>query len=207
MISSRQLECCSINQGGIRWGVSFETIPAAALRSAAAWRYESRPPVDFAAAATGEWQSRGGFASTRAGSENSAAGRRCHFVREWQSRPGSDSENSAAGRRCHFGPMGCPVTYPHCKGQEARKRRGRLQARSAARRPLNVGSLMSQRRVPAHPGGLFPFVCCDCRRSFKRPLNGATLAPRPCPLCGGPAAVVHHKFKAPKASDVAQWEK
>lgn len=64
---------------------------------------------------------------------------------------------------------------------------------------------MSRRRVPANPGCLFPFVCCDCRRSFKRPLNG--LAPRPCPLCGRAAPWVHRKFKAPKATDVAQWEK
>src|SRR4051794_22756971 len=64
---------------------------------------------------------------------------------------------------------------------------------------------MSKRRVPAHPGYLAPFVCCDCRRSFKRPLNG--LEPRPCPLCGRPAAWVNRKFKAPKSPDVAQWEK
>jgi hypothetical protein len=72
--------------------------------------------------------------------------------------------------------------------------------------PLTKSQVMSQRRVPANPpGGLFPFVCCNCRRSFKRPSNG--FRPRPCPLCGQPAQWVHLKFKAPKATDVAQWEK
>jgi hypothetical protein len=65
---------------------------------------------------------------------------------------------------------------------------------------------MSKRRRLAYPDTLYPFVCCDCRRSFKRPSNEGLL-PRPCPLCGQPAAWVNRKFKAPKATDVAQWEK
>ena len=66
---------------------------------------------------------------------------------------------------------------------------------------------MSQRHINADPGVLFPFVCCDCRRSFKRPLNLLSPRPRPCPLCGQPAPWVHRKFKAPRATDVAHWEK
>lgn len=55
---------------------------------------------------------------------------------------------------------------------------------------------------------LFPTVCFDCRRSFKRPR--ATVwnpVPPKCPLCGGPAVTLGRKFKAPAATDVKQWEK
>src|SRR5438309_5752690 len=59
---------------------------------------------------------------------------------------------------------------------------------------------------------LGPYVCCDCRRKFKRPLSDGQLSPgihetRPCPRCGKPAVLVGRKFKAPRASDKKQWEK
>jgi hypothetical protein len=64
---------------------------------------------------------------------------------------------------------------------------------------------MSQRRVPANPGGLFPFVCCDCRRVFRRPFDN--FRPRPCPVCGRLASCVFRKFRPPPAAKAAQWEK
>ena len=49
-----------------------------------------------------------------------------------------------------------------------------------------------------------PFVCLDCRRSFKRPTGPAR---RPCPRCGEPAVGLSQKFKPPRAGDDEQWEK
>ncbi len=58
----------------------------------------------------------------------------------------------------------------------------------------------------ANPGYLAPFVCIECRRSFKRPQQ-KEVTHRPCPLCGEPAVAVSEKFKPPKANDDEQWEK
>lgn len=71
---------------------------------------------------------------------------------------------------------------------------------------------MSQRYTSANPGGLYPYVCCDCRRAFKRPPYDHSPPPgqletRPCPLCGKPAIWVHSRFKVPRSSDAEQWEK
>lgn len=53
---------------------------------------------------------------------------------------------------------------------------------------------------------LAPFVCVDCRRSFKRPwTKGVTH--RPCPVCAKAAVCVAHNFKPPRANDDEQWEK
>ncbi len=58
----------------------------------------------------------------------------------------------------------------------------------------------------ANPRYLAPFVCIDCRRSFKRPwIKGITH--RPCPACGKPAVGVSQKFKPPRAVDDEQWDK
>ena len=62
-----------------------------------------------------------------------------------------------------------------------------------------------------------PFACFDCRKSFKqtnrwelpeerRPAKGE-VRHVPCPECGKPMADMGHDFKAPKATDVAQWKK
>jgi hypothetical protein len=53
---------------------------------------------------------------------------------------------------------------------------------------------------------LFPFVCLDCRKVFKRPFERKH-ATRPCPVCGKPATQLSRKFKPPKADDKAQWRK
>ncbi|PKO67322.1 MAG: hypothetical protein CVU22_12365 [Betaproteobacteria bacterium HGW-Betaproteobacteria-16] len=51
---------------------------------------------------------------------------------------------------------------------------------------------------------LFPHVCFDCRKSFKKP---ASDEPRLCPQCSNPLAKLSRKFSAPASSDKAQWEK
>lgn len=53
---------------------------------------------------------------------------------------------------------------------------------------------------------LSPFVCVDCRRSFKRRWTKG-LTHRPCPVCGKPAICLDRKFKPPRATDDEQWEK
>lgn len=53
---------------------------------------------------------------------------------------------------------------------------------------------------------LAPFVCVDCRRSFKRPWTKG-ITHRPCPVCGKPAICLSRKFKPPRANDDEQWEK
>lgn len=57
-----------------------------------------------------------------------------------------------------------------------------------------------------NPRYLAPFVCLDCRRSFKRPFD-RDVTHRPCPVCGQPAIALSQKFKPPKASDDEQWAK
>lgn len=51
---------------------------------------------------------------------------------------------------------------------------------------------------------LFPHVCFDCRKSFKKP---ASDEPRLCPQCANPMVKLSRKFSAPAASDKAQWAK
>lgn len=51
---------------------------------------------------------------------------------------------------------------------------------------------------------LFPHVCFKCRKSFKKP---ARSEPRLCPQCAGALTRLSRKFKAPKSSDLPQWEK
>jgi hypothetical protein len=51
---------------------------------------------------------------------------------------------------------------------------------------------------------LFPHICVDCRKSFKKP---ESLMPRACPQCAGPMTQLSRKFKAPAARAKAQWEK
>src|ERR1700722_6965022 len=66
---------------------------------------------------------------------------------------------------------------------------------------------MLQPFVRLSPSSLQRYICCDCRRAFK--LAPTSLGPhsKPCPHCRNPAPWVHNRFKAPRASDVAQWEK
>ena len=58
----------------------------------------------------------------------------------------------------------------------------------------------------ANPTYLGPFVCVDCRRSFKRPQQKG-VTHRPCPLCNQPAVQVSQKFKPPRDADIQQWDK
>ena len=51
---------------------------------------------------------------------------------------------------------------------------------------------------------LFPFVCFNCRKSFRKP--GRAL-PRLCPQCGREMVILNRKFSAPKMSDIGQWRK
>lgn len=57
-----------------------------------------------------------------------------------------------------------------------------------------------------HPPYLVPYACCECRKAFRRPYASGALT-TVCPECGGAAHLTSRKFKAPKKSDVAQWEK
>jgi hypothetical protein len=63
-----------------------------------------------------------------------------------------------------------------------------------------------QRINEANRNYLAPFVCLDCRRSFKRPWTKG-ITHRPCPVCGKPAVCLSRKFKPPRATDDEQWEK
>ncbi len=53
------------------------------------------------------------------------------------------------------------------------------------------------------------YVCLDCRRSFKRPVD--MMAPlahqKKCPHCGGVAHSVGRHFRPPRRDNLAQWEK
>lgn len=49
----------------------------------------------------------------------------------------------------------------------------------------------------------FPFVCVECRKSYKYP---ATVDERHCPQCGKATVRLSRKFAAPPARDRAQWK-
>ena len=51
---------------------------------------------------------------------------------------------------------------------------------------------------------LFPNLCFECRKSFKKPRAEEA---RICPECGGPLVEVGRKFSVPKSNDKHQWEK
>jgi hypothetical protein len=51
---------------------------------------------------------------------------------------------------------------------------------------------------------LFPHVCLQCRKSFKKPVSPSV---RTCSTCTGTLTQLSRKFKAPKTSDLAQWAK
>lgn len=51
---------------------------------------------------------------------------------------------------------------------------------------------------------LFPNVCFECKKSFKKP---STDEARVCPDCGGNLIELSRKFSAPKSSDTKQWQK
>jgi DNA-directed RNA polymerase subunit RPC12/RpoP len=51
---------------------------------------------------------------------------------------------------------------------------------------------------------LFPNLCFECRKSFKKPRSEKV---RTCPECGGSLIEVSRKFSAPKSTDKSQWEK
>ena len=53
-----------------------------------------------------------------------------------------------------------------------------------------------------------PYACFPCRRSFKRRIAVAELPDSlTCPHCGSAAVRLSHKFKAPRQSDIEQWQK
>lgn len=51
---------------------------------------------------------------------------------------------------------------------------------------------------------LFPNVCFECRKSFKKPRSQQ---PRMCPQCGNQLVALNRKFSAPKSTDIEQWKK
>jgi DNA-directed RNA polymerase subunit RPC12/RpoP len=51
---------------------------------------------------------------------------------------------------------------------------------------------------------LFPHVCFQCRKSFKKPQSQE---PGICSQCGSQLTALSRKFAAPKTSNVAQWNK
>ncbi len=51
---------------------------------------------------------------------------------------------------------------------------------------------------------LFPNVCFECKKSFKKPESESS---RVCPECGGVMIELSRKFSAPKSTDIAQWNK
>ncbi len=52
------------------------------------------------------------------------------------------------------------------------------------------------------------FACFECRKAFKREYTfGSNIQELPCPQCGRSAHNLGRHFKAPKKSDVKQWEK
>jgi hypothetical protein len=51
---------------------------------------------------------------------------------------------------------------------------------------------------------LYPFVCCACRKCFRKPSMTESLR---CPQCARVMSMVDKKFAAPKMADVAQWQK
>jgi hypothetical protein len=53
-------------------------------------------------------------------------------------------------------------------------------------------------------GHLFPHVCFQCKKSFKKPISDD---PRLCPQCGGETIRLSRRFSTPAAMDVLQWKK
>jgi hypothetical protein len=76
---------------------------------------------------------------------------------------------------------------------------------------MNQGLERKQRLAPARKTDqaasayLHPYVCFNCRRSFKR--ANTTAAVLTCPHCAGPAIGLTRKFKPPPRSDLKQWAK
>ncbi len=56
------------------------------------------------------------------------------------------------------------------------------------------------------PAYLIPYACLECRKAFKRHNDTDALTMK-CPECGGSAHRTSRKFKAPRRSDLQQWEK
>lgn len=58
---------------------------------------------------------------------------------------------------------------------------------------------------PYHRGPeyLVAHACFDCRKSWKLPEESSAV----CPQCGKPVNWMGRAFKAPKKTDVEQWEK
>jgi hypothetical protein len=55
------------------------------------------------------------------------------------------------------------------------------------------------------PNLLSPYACLNCRKVFKR--LGPVGDRKPCPNCGAESVCLCYKFKAPKSSDIEQWQK
>lgn len=70
-----------------------------------------------------------------------------------------------------------------------------------------MGKFQHHSRFPKHKhvqAYRFPFVCFDCRKSFKLPVSAGS---RLCPQCRRPMEMLSRKFSAPKSADAAQWKK
>jgi predicted RNA-binding Zn-ribbon protein involved in translation (DUF1610 family) len=59
-------------------------------------------------------------------------------------------------------------------------------------------------KLKIHQKYLFPNVCFDCRKSFKKPRKDVN---HKCPQCEKGMIVLSRKFHAPKMTDIEQWEK
>jgi tRNA(Ile2) C34 agmatinyltransferase TiaS len=69
---------------------------------------------------------------------------------------------------------------------------------------------MDQRKATAHDF-LYPmqFACFECRKSFKQHMMVSQLDKHEptCPQCGDKMSMMGRAFKAPRNSDIKQWQK
>jgi hypothetical protein len=87
----------------------------------------------------------------------------------------------------------------------------RLERHRRTALKLATGTRVFRPKAPrlSGPAYMFPYVCFVCRKSFKRSIepNVQGLPDKVCPECGGTAAGLSRKFKAPARTDIAQWKK
>ena len=57
---------------------------------------------------------------------------------------------------------------------------------------------------PKKDSYLTKYLCLNCRRTFKRPVEGK--GERPCPHCKLTAVRMGHKFRPPRLSAYREWE-
>jgi len=92
--------------------------------------------------------------------------------------------------------------------------RNEKQRRAQLRREAGLSRFSELRRVYLAKKHVLPFqsrdylvahACFSCRKSFKRvPQNEMVVI---CPQCGAPSAEMGRSFKAPRKSEIKQWQK